>query len=206
MATPNTVLTTPYRTKEGQVGLTPSQTPTGKTPGMTPTPIRDKLAINPEDYVDDGLLNRSEFSAELKMGLSSLPAPKNDYEIVVPEDGEDTVEMTDDNNTYIEDQADVDKRAEEIARKAREAALAKRSGAVKRELPRPVEMNHTVLRPLNSDPPLNDLQRAEEMIKREMLVMMHHDALETPTLTQQGIGGKKGERGIVGEDAHRAYL
>ncbi len=206
VATPNTVLTTPYRTKDGQVGLTPSQTPTGKTPGMTPTPIRDKLAINPEDYVDDGILNRSEYTAELKMGLSSLPAPKNDYEIVVPEDGEDTVEMTDDNNTYIEDQADVDKRAEEIARKAREAALAKRSSAVKRDLPRPVEMNHTVLRPLNSDPPLNDLQRAEEMIKREMLVMMHHDALETPTLTQQGMGGKKGERGIVGEDAHRAYL
>eukprot|EP00088_Acartia_fossae_P033594 TRINITY_DN3439_c0_g1_i1.p1 TRINITY_DN3439_c0_g1~~TRINITY_DN3439_c0_g1_i1.p1 ORF type:complete len:812 (+),score=302.93 TRINITY_DN3439_c0_g1_i1:50-2485(+) len=210
VATPNTVLTTPYRTKEGQVGLTPSQTP-GKTPvggGMTPTPIRDKLAINSEDYVefDGSSLNRSEFSAELKMGLSSLPAPKNDYEIVVPEDAEDTVEMADDKNTYIEDQADVDKRAEENARKAREEALAKRSSAVKRDLPRPLEMNHTTLRSLNSDPPLSDFQRAEELIKREMLVMMHKDALETPTLAQQGMGGKKGERGIVGEDAHRAYL
>lgn len=211
VATPNTVLTTPYRTKEGQVGLTPSQTPTpgGKTPaGMTPTPIRDKLAINPEDSVEyDGIsLNRSEMSAELKMGLSSLPAPKNDYEIVVPEDSEETVEMADDNNTYIEDQSDLDKRSEEIAQKAREAALAKRSSSVKRDLPRPLEMNHAVLRPLNSDPPLNDQQRAEEIIKREMLVMMHHDALETPTLQQQGLGSKKGERGIVGEDAHRAYL
>lgn len=208
VSTPNTVLTTPYRTKEGQVGLTPSQTP-GKTPGsgMTPTPIRDKLAINPDDYVEyDASLNRSEYSAELKMGLSSLPTPKNDYEIVVPEDGEDSVEMKDDNNTIIEDQADVDKRAAEIARKAREAALAKRSSAVKRDLPRPVEMNHTILRPLNSDPPLNDLQRAEEMVKREMLLMMHYDALETPTFNQQGIGGKKGERGIVGEDVHRGYL
>ena len=27
------------------------------------------------------------------MGLSSLPTPKNDYEIVVPEDGDDAVEM-----------------------------------------------------------------------------------------------------------------
>merc|ERR1719436_1196784 len=35
LATPNTVLTTPYRTKEGQVALTPSQTPGagGSTPG-----------------------------------------------------------------------------------------------------------------------------------------------------------------------------
>ena len=54
VATPNTVLTTPYRMKEGQVGLTPGQTP-GRTPGTaTPgvTPIRDKLAINPEDSVE----------------------------------------------------------------------------------------------------------------------------------------------------------
>ena len=35
----------------------------------------------------------SEFTAELKMGLSGLPQPKNDYEIVVPEDGEDNIEM-----------------------------------------------------------------------------------------------------------------
>ena len=32
-------------------------------------------------------------SAELKMGLNSLPTPKNDYEIVVPEEGEDNVDM-----------------------------------------------------------------------------------------------------------------
>jgi len=213
IATPNTVLTTPYRTKDGQVGLTPGQTP-GGTPGgaasATPTPIRDKLAINPEDSVEydaGGNLNRSEFTAELKMGLSGLPQPKNDYEIVVPEDGEDNIEMQDDANTYIEDQSDVDKRAAEIARLAREAALAKRSSCVKRDMPRPTEMNHAVLRPLNSDPPLTDLQRAEEMIKREMLVMMHYDALETPTASQQGgAGRKKGERGIVGEAVHRGYL
>ena len=50
VATPNTVLTTPYRTREGQVGLTPGQTPTGRTPGVTP--IRDKLAINAEESVE----------------------------------------------------------------------------------------------------------------------------------------------------------
>jgi len=221
VATPNTVLTTPYRTRDGQVGLTPSQTPgtgSGKTPvGATPTPgatpIRDKLAINPEDSVEGGFdganMSRSEVTAELKMGLTSLPRPKNDYEIVVPEDEEDHVEMQDDANTYIEDQSDVDKRAEEIARLAREAALAKRSTSVKRALPRPQDMNHAVLRPLNSDPPLTDLQRAEEMIKREMLMMLHHDALEVPAPNQQlgGASGKKAaERGIVGEAAHRAYL
>jgi hypothetical protein len=77
---------------------------------------------------------------------------------VVPEDGEDAVEMQDDDNTYIEDQSDVDARKAEIARLAREAALAKRSSAVKRDMPRPTEMNNAVLRMMNSDPPLTELQ------------------------------------------------
>jgi hypothetical protein len=57
IATPNTVLTTPYRTREGQVGLTPGQTPS-RTPGQTP--VRDKLAINPEDSIDgfEGSMSR----------------------------------------------------------------------------------------------------------------------------------------------------
>ena len=43
-----------------------------------------------------------------------------------------------------------------------------------------------------------------------MLVMLHHDCLETPTMAQQGdtAGRKKAdrERGIVNETQHRAYL
>jgi len=217
LATPNTVLTTPFRTKEGQVGLTPSQTP-GSTSGAGATgttPVRDKLAINSADNLEEwqsGTPQNSFQSREnatvLKMGLASLPAPKNDYEIVVPEDNDDNVEMADDDNTYIEDQSDVDNRKIEAARQAAEAALAKRSSAVKRSLPRPIDVNHTVLRPLNSDPPLNDLQKAEELIKREMILMLHHDCLETPTLSQQGgvDRAKKGDRGIVNESSHRNYL
>ena len=57
MKTPNTVLATPYRTKEGQVAMTPGQaTPgTGGQAG-TPlaTPLRDKLAINPSEAFMEG--------------------------------------------------------------------------------------------------------------------------------------------------------
>merc|ERR1712112_747402 len=87
--------------------------------------------------------------------------------------------------------------------------MSKRSAPVKRDLPRPLDMNHAVLRPIHADPPLNDLQKAEEMIKREMILMMHHDCLETPTLAQQGAAGSKHkdrERGIVNESVHRGYL
>jgi pre-mRNA-splicing factor CDC5/CEF1 len=217
LKTPNTVLTTPYRTKDGQISMTPGQaTPgTGGAGPSTVTPIRDKLAINPNEAFMEGgnsvgggdsRYYQREVKETLKLGLSTLPVPKNDFEIVVPEnEGEDggNVEMADDANTWIEDQADVDHQTEDEYRAKREKELRKRSQAVQRDLPRPTDMNDSVLRPLNSDPPLTDLQKAEELIKREMIVMMHHDCVETPTPAQMGESSKKkaasGERSILNE-------
>ena len=52
---------------------------------------------------------------DLKRGLASLPAPKNDYEIVLPEQ-DPAAESHSESNGFIEDQADVDARKEaEIA-------------------------------------------------------------------------------------------
>jgi hypothetical protein len=34
------------------------------------------------------------------------------------------------------------------------------------------------------------MQRAEEMIKREMMIMLHYDCVESPTPAQQGQGGE----------------
>ncbi|XP_040583933.1 cell division cycle 5-like protein [Lepeophtheirus salmonis] len=215
--TPNTVLTTPFRTKEGQMGLTPGNR---MTPGGVSisggTPLRDKLSINPDGSLDEGsgtTYENGEAKQVLRMGLSSLPQPKNDFEIVVPQEEEDDneVEMQDDDNTYIEDQADVDQQTEEEYRKKREAEFRKRSQAVQRSLPRPLDVNHSVLRPLNSEPPLTDLQKAEELIKREMIVMLHHDSLETPTNAQMGQDDNKGsckkkERFIHNESVHRSYI
>ena len=54
-------------------------------------------------------------------------------------------------------------------------------------------MNHNILRPVDMMQPLSDYQLAEEMIKEEMLVMLHNDAIESPTLNQCGVpaGAKK---------------
>ena len=80
------------------------------TPGV-PTPLRDKLAINPEESFDDGSgsdrFHQREMKETLKMGLSSLPQPKNDFEIVIPEAmGEEAIE--DEGQSWVEDQADID--------------------------------------------------------------------------------------------------
>ena len=66
--------------------------------------------------------------------------------------------MADDADTWIEDQADLDQQTEEEYRARREKELRRRSQAVQRDLPRPTDMNDSVLRPLNSDPPLTELQ------------------------------------------------
>ena len=223
LQTPNTVLTTPFRTKDGQVGLTPGRTPGGGgagagagagAKGMTPgSALRDKLSINPDDSFDDGIdrFAQKETRETLRMGLSSLPTPKNDFEIVVPEaemDEEEGGQVHEEGESWVEDQGDIDNQTAEEHRRRREAELKRRSQAVQRDLPRPTEMNHSVLRPLNSDPPLTELQRAEELIKREMIVMMHHDCIETPTPGQMGEGSSKKkkvseDRSILNEAGHR---
>ncbi|KAK7485167.1 hypothetical protein BaRGS_00023577 [Batillaria attramentaria] len=87
--TPNTVLGTPYRTpgRGEAAGMTPMPRPgTDMTAsgGMTPsqTPLRDKLNIN---QMDEEAIVQGKFY-QLKLGLASLQTPKNDHEIVVPED------------------------------------------------------------------------------------------------------------------------
>ena len=97
--------------------MTPSQRGAGGGGGPTAgaTPVRDKLSINPEDALEaTPAATTREARESLKMGLGALPAPKNDFEIVVPEDEAEAVEMEDDANTWIEDQADVDQQTEEV--------------------------------------------------------------------------------------------
>lgn len=57
-------------------------------------------------------------------------------------------------------------------------------------LPRPSAINESIMR--KADVKLNELQEAEELIKREMLTMLHHDALQYPSANQ--IASKQNKR------------
>ena len=87
-----------------------------------------------------------------------------------------------------------------------------KSKAIQRGLPRPSDMNHNILRPVDMVQPLSDYQQAEELIKEEMLVMLHHDVLTDPTLNQCGIpaGWKKpanaNQLKPLHTEKHHAYL
>ncbi|XP_071545463.1 cell division cycle 5-like protein [Panulirus ornatus] len=215
--TPNTVLGTPFRTPSGTQITTPNRTPGALTPrgqplpqGATPgaTPVRDKLNINEEGAlvpIDDRQALKAyqrNMREALQASLKSLPAPKNDFEIVVPdqEDGQFGDEDKEHGEAVVEDQADVDARAVADAAARREAEMKKRSQAVQRNLPRPQEVNTTVLRPMHADIHLSDQQKAEELIKREMVTMLHYDALHSPA----GPPNRKG--GVAAEAQHRDHL
>ncbi|CAG0900332.1 unnamed protein product [Cyprideis torosa] len=196
LTTPNMALTTPLRTPSGTVLATPGRALTAD--GQTP--LRDKLSINPEESLAG--TPAAAVHASLREGLASLPAPKNDYEIVVPEEEEEAAGAEE--ASVVEDQADVEARREEAERKRMEEEMKRRSQAVQRALPRPAEINHGILRVQHPDQPLSSLQRAEELIKQEMLTMLHYDALNTPSFSGgQGGGVKKGSKE---EQRHVAFL
>ncbi|XP_066249426.1 cell division cycle 5-like protein [Euwallacea similis] len=199
--TPNTVLTTPYRSSRSESGATPGSTgfmtprsgavvPVGggSTEYITPS-VRDKLNINLEEHLTvastpaENLNYRTSLNQQLKMGLSSLPQPKNDYEIVVP-DNEDQAMPEQAQESMVEDQADVDSRHQEEMRAKAVRELALRSQVIQRDLPRPQDVNLSVLRPLNESYQLTELQKAEELIKLEMATMLQYDNLKNPLPTQ----------------------
>ncbi|KAF4084171.1 hypothetical protein AMELA_G00125950 [Ameiurus melas] len=213
--TPNTMLSTPFRTpSHGAEGLTPHS---GMTPkpsiGVTPgrTPLRDKLNINAEDgvvdYADPAYAKhlQRESREQLKLGLMSLPLPKNDFEIVLPENAEREMEEPEVDESYVEDAADIEL-CKQVAREAeREKELRQRHTPVQRDLPRPSEVNETILRPQNVEPPLTELQLAEELIKKEMITMIHYDSLHHPYTEVLAKKGKGAGAGSTSTE-HVAYL
>ncbi|MCI4382524.1 hypothetical protein PGIGA_G00016000 [Pangasianodon gigas] len=213
--TPNTMLSTPFRTpSHGAEGLTPHS---GMTPkpsiGVTPgrTPLRDKLNINAEDgvvdYTDPAYAKhlQRESREQLKLGLMSLPLPKNDFEIVLPENAEREMEEPEVDESFVEDAADIELRKQAAREAEREKELRQRHTAVQRNLPRPSAVNETILRPQNVEPPLTELQQGEELIKKEMITMIHYDSLHQPYTELLAKKGKGAGSGSTNAE-HVAYL
>eukprot|EP00056_Hartaetosiga_gracilis_P006263 m.94889 g.94889 ORF g.94889 m.94889 type:complete len:756 (-) comp12422_c1_seq1:60-2327(-) len=175
MATPNRVFSTPFR--GATVPLTPGRS------GMTPvanaeaSPLRDKLGINPEK--DSSLLTprtrmekerQNDVLSSLRRGLSSLPTPKRDYEIVAPELPSD--EPQSNNDGMERDAADVDDEELERRRLEAEKELKRQSLAIQRSLPLPAAVNEDVF---TNRKEKDELQQIDEMIKGEMLSLLKQD-------------------------------
>ena len=99
-ATPVLAGAVPATSSRAVAGISATPLLTGATPGRgggaglpsaTPTPMRDALGLNDPDSLAGAASKREEAARlalqrnELRAGLSQLPAPKNEYQIVVPE-------------------------------------------------------------------------------------------------------------------------
>ncbi|KAJ1489294.1 pre-mRNA splicing factor component-domain-containing protein [Baffinella frigidus] len=186
MATPNVIAQTPGATP-GRVGQTPQG---GMTPAMSMTggatpQFRDVLNLNDTSGMDEGAQMQRAKEAmlknQLRNSLKALPAPKNEFEIdlsaAIPAEAEQEPEEA----TMEEDAQDLETAQKRALEREAAAERARRSSAVQRELPRPLQVNPAYGRgdaPLKGTAPL--VARAEQMVLQEMLAMLHADSAAHP--------------------------
>ncbi|KAF9475324.1 hypothetical protein BDN70DRAFT_841135 [Pholiota conissans] len=208
-------------TPRHQVGFTPNPLATPRdgagndvlaTPGgvsSTPlrTPLRDNLSINPGDYAAlPGQTPRlREMSARraLKAGFMNLPKPENNFELLVPDDEE---AEGDGKVLSVQDAADRDAAAKRRQEEEERKALARRSQAVQRGLPRPANVDVAILLQTLSVYDEDDEQdeeraAAEKLISAELAQLLQHDALSYPLPGTTHPGGAQSNYAMPDDEA-----
>jgi pre-mRNA-splicing factor CDC5/CEF1 len=130
------------------------------------------------------------------MGLGDLPAPKNEYQIMVPDLPEEEPVEGDDMEA---DMSDVLARqhAEEAAKQA--ALLRKRSKVLQRVLPRPppaaIEMMRASLAygedGKAAPAPVTLIDHADLLVRAELVALLEYDAAKYPMLEEESSKAKK---------------
>ncbi|THG96828.1 hypothetical protein EW026_g5074 [Hermanssonia centrifuga] len=202
--TPNP-LATPMRAG-GDVSMTP-QTDLQSRVGATPlrTPVRDNLSINPEDgYSTIGdtpreqRMRMSSTKRALQAGFMSLPKPENNFELLVPEDDEDDAQ--DGAPLSEEDAAERDARIRRRREEEERKALARRTQAVQRNLPRPpnVDVDQLLKKlAISEDEPDRE---AASLINKELADILRHDSIAHPIPGTSYPGGTKSVYDIPADD------
>ncbi|RGB32232.1 pre-mRNA splicing factor component-domain-containing protein [Rhizophagus diaphanus] len=132
---------------------------------------------------------------QLRAGLSNLPAPKNDFEIVLPEI-EVQEDKEDDTKGIEEDASERDKKIKAQLEEEEQARLLRRSQAIQRDLPRPIQINaKSFLEASLSEDSPSELFEIERLINTEMIQLLNHDAIMYP------VHGSK----IVGKDVDESF-
>lgn len=188
--------------------------------GATPlrTPMRDSLSINDENASIYGATPRedrhrlNDVKRQLRAGFSSLPQPKNEYELVLPEEQEE-VEAAGESAEVaaalrIEDRSEREARLKELRDKEEKAELERRSQAVKRGLPRPAEVDAAALlaqldlEAKDADAPQEDKWRreAERAVTAEMIRLLEHDSIAHPVAGSKRAGGGKSALPRIADD------
>eukprot|EP01135_Chromosphaera_perkinsii_P003205 Nk52_evm12s238 gene=Nk52_evmTU12s238 len=176
-ATPNMVLRTPAMGPPGArtTDATPFKTPVLPTPSHLAgkTPMRDNLRINKEDEASS-VFDQKASKKGILSGLASLPKPKNDFDIVLPELPPEEPSVAAKPTDFVEDAADVNKNYERLLKEEQELKRRMQSKAVQRDLPRPLSVNEDLLK-LAKATNLNEMQKADILIQKEIVSLLEHD-------------------------------
>lgn len=191
-ATPNLVLSTPFRTPASR-NQNIKATPAGN---FTPASVRDNLSINPEESLALQILDQKKLIKEnrsrIRQVLSELPEPKREYELNEIEDDEEEQSRREDQTVMELDQADVDSNLQKGIEDDLEYIKRKQTLAVQRQLPRPQEIvDNLILQPATANQELNELQKSDLLIKQEILNLLKFDLYKNPTDEQLIIRSKK---------------
>jgi pre-mRNA-splicing factor CDC5/CEF1 len=143
----------------------------------------------------------------LKAGFASLPAPANNFELVLPEDDVGAEEESEDvaEAMRIEDASEREARLKSIREEEERKALARRTQVVKRGLPRPIDFDAAAylaqLELTTADDEEDTAQlsaedaaarkEAERLVAIEMVKLLEHDAITYPVA-----GGKRAGGGV----------
>jgi pre-mRNA-splicing factor CDC5/CEF1 len=155
----------------------PGSTPRPSTGIFGSTPSRDNMGINTPRSFD-----ASEPQQYQKHKLSSLfnqlPKPKNDFDIVLPDESDQDHKDTSTTYSFIEDASDVLKRKQKEKQVQEMKDFMRQSSVLRKELPLPIISSF--IPPISDTNVTDDIDR---MIKEEMRVLVLHDATHNPTIT-----------------------
>ena len=209
-ATPNP-LATPFRGTNGiEFGATPRSDAGSMGAGATPlrTPMRDSLSINPADagmtpMGDTPAQARRRAKNLLRQGFARLPTAQNDFEITVPdeepEEEEAVVELSE------EDAAERDARNARLAEEEAKKALARRSLAVQKGLPRPpnVDLDRLLydLSLASSSTGDSALDQAQRRVDVEFANLLVHDSIAHPLPGTSRAGGSSSSYDMPDDDS-----
>ena len=198
----------------GEQHQTPSVHHRGGSMGPGATPLRDSLGLNEGGGGGGGVFARGRGGSAsaknpLLAGLASLPKPRNEYSVVVP-DAPPTEEEEEEEREVlrggggkskggeerrVEDAEDAARRAAAAAARAEAAAEAARSQVLRRGLPRPRGASSLLAVSSTEDAYLD---AAAALLDAELLSLLEHDAVTAPR-GADGSSSSKSSRGRDGD-------
>ncbi|KAI9264979.1 pre-mRNA splicing factor component-domain-containing protein [Phascolomyces articulosus] len=159
---------TPMRSSQGTGfdGVTP-RTNDIQTPNPLLTPRTENSVLStPRSQVSEPAIKRA-----VREALSGLPAPRNEYEIRLPELESQQEKAESKDGKKVEDMYDVDKRNKEKAAAQEKDALERRSLVIQRGLPRPTRTPAKFW---------NVSSQIESLVQEEYLRLITHDMVKYP--------------------------